>query len=157
MGYVFGMYFLLYDGVYCWFGVMEIKIVKDMFDDLYFGKIEIVLCVQDLWGVGILMLCQDFLNYWFDEEYCKDGIEYFDNYCKVYFECMGVFMDGVMSNGYQYVVDVLWQKVQYVVEVDCICKIGVLLSSMKCWWYVGVMVVQSFVIFKGESFMFFCF
>lgn len=140
-GYVYGTHFLPHDGAHRRPGATEIKTVKDMLDDLHFGKIEIVPRVLDLWGVGIPTLRQDFSNYWFDEEHCKDGIEHLDNYRKVYSERMGVFTDGVMNNGHQHAADALRQKAQHADEVDRICKSGVSSSSMKRRRHVGAMAV----------------
>lgn len=130
-GYVYGTHFLPHDGAHRRPGSEQIKTIKDMLDDLHFGKIEIVPRVLDLWGVGIQELRQDFSNYLFDETNCHDGLEHLDNYRKVFSERMGVFTDQVLKNGHQHAADAIRQKAQAKTEVDRICRSGVSQSSTR--------------------------
>lgn len=110
--YVFGHHFLPHDGDQRRPGALIIETPKEMLESLGLGNIHIVDRTPDLWNVGIPALREDFVNYVFDEEGCKQGLLHIDNYRKKWNSNMGAWSDEPTKNGHQHAADALRQKAQ---------------------------------------------
>lgn len=110
--YVFGHHFLPHDGDQRRPGAIIIETPKDMLEGLGLGNIHIIERTPSLWNAGIPALREDFVNYVFDEQECKQGLLHLDNYRKQWNKNMGVWSDEPAKNGHQHAADALRQKAQ---------------------------------------------
>ncbi|CAN7306414.1 hypothetical protein LJR231_001580 [Phyllobacterium sp. LjRoot231] len=115
-GYVWGAHFLPHDGNTKIDGAENIKTPQDILHDLGLRNLHIVPRIAHL-TTGIDLLRQDMANYRIDEVRCAPGIRHLDGYSKVWNQTMGIWSEGVQSNGHDHATDAIRQKAQIAHEL----------------------------------------
>lgn len=110
--FVWGTHYLPHDADQRRPGAEALKTPRDMLNDLGLKNIEIVPRIHDV-VVGIEQLREDFPNFRFDEENCKDGITHLEGFSKVWNNTMGIWSPQIAKNGHQHAADALRQKAQW--------------------------------------------
>ena len=110
-GFVWGKHYLPHDGNTKADGAEVLKTPKDMLEQLGLRNIEIIPRIADV-EVGIDQLREDFANYRFDEEQCKDGLKHLESFAKVWNNSMGLWMAQIQKNGHEHAADAIRQKAQ---------------------------------------------
>lgn len=109
--FVWGKHFLPHDGAHRRVQENSLKSYRDMFEDLGLKNIEVVPRTDEV-NAAIQGMREDFGSYWFDEEYCKEGIAHLDGFMKVFNQTMQLWTGGIAKNGHQHAADALRQKSQ---------------------------------------------
>lgn len=110
-GFVWGTHYLPHDGDTKHDGAEVLKTPRDMLEQLGLRNFEIVPRIRDL-EVGIDQLREDFPNYRFDEEHCKEGIKHLEGFGKVWNNAMGIWLPQIQKNGHEHAADAIRQKAQ---------------------------------------------
>lgn len=109
--FVWGKHFLPHDGAHRRIGASALKTYRDMLEELGLSDIEIVPRAQDV-NAAIDGMREDFSTYWFDAEYCAEGIKHLDGFMKVFNNAMQIWTGGIAKNGHDHGADALRQKSQ---------------------------------------------
>jgi hypothetical protein len=123
-GYVYGHHWLPHDAAHRRPGAMVIETPQQMIEGLGLRNVHIVERTPDLMAAAMPALKEDFVNYVFDEEGCKDGLIHLEGYTKSWNENMGVWSDTPKKNGHQHAADALRQKAQAREEVRRLAVTG---------------------------------